>query len=70
MEKSGSWSASHLLPQIATLLFVRPLAPPGLSLRKVEVTTRSDMIDRNGTLDKLPLGLVDSLFYLRIVWQT
>lgn len=68
METSGSWSASHLLPQIATLTFVWPLAPPALNHRKVEVITRSDMIDMNVTMDKLPLGLVDSLFYLRMVW--
>lgn len=70
MEKRGSWLASHPLPQIETLLFVWPLAPPGLNLSKVEVTMRSDMVDMNVTLDKLPLGLGDSLFYLRMVWQT
>lgn len=57
-------------PKLQPFFLSGTLTPLGLNLRKGEVTTRSDMIDVNVILDKLPLGLVDSLFYLRIVWQT
>lgn len=61
----GNWPSSPLFPQLPSCFLSRlsrlPLAPPGLKIRNVDVQVRSDVIDLNVTLAKLPLDLVDSV---------